>query len=141
MSNIDNTVLPIMSGNRMDKPQRICAVFDYTTFLGTSSSKKWTFSEALKSFAPVFGTVWNESVKERMSPEDRLWEIALKRLSSNHSDESNLIELVKLAKREGIEEIKLVMPYALDEQQLESIQSHCEAHIKAGKQDEFIITL
>lgn len=124
----------------MDK-QRICAVFDYTSFLGTSSSKKWGFSEALKSFAPVFGIVWNESVKESRSPEQRLWETALKRLSSNHSDESNLIELVKLAKREGIEEITLVMPYALDEQQIESIQAGCDAHIEASKQDEFIITL
>ncbi|WP_246201060.1 transporter [Vibrio ziniensis] len=124
----------------MDK-QRICAVFDYTTFLGTSSSKKWTFSEALKSFTPVFGMVWNEAVKDSKTPEERLWENALKRLSSNHSDESNLIDLVKLAKREGIEEIKLVMPYALDEQQIEHIQAGCDVHIKVGKQDEFIITL
>ncbi len=125
----------------MEKQQRICAVFDYTTFLGASCSKKWTFSEALKSFAPVFGTVWHDTVKDRKSPDERLWEVALTRLSSRHSDESNLVTLVKLAKLEGIEEIRLVMPYALDEQQIDVIQHQSNSDIKVGKQDEFIITL
>lgn len=134
-------MLPIVSGDRMEKQQRICAVFDYTTFLGASCSKKWTFSEALKSFAPVFGTVWHDTVKSGQSPDQRLWDIALTRLSSRHSDESNLVTLVKIAKLEGIEEIRLVMPYALDEQQINVIQTESDADIKIGKQDEFIITL
>ncbi len=125
----------------MEKQQRICAVFDYTTFLGASCSKKWTFSEALKSFAPVFGTVWHDTVEEGKSPDERLWEVALTRLSSRHSDESNLVTLVKLAKLEGIQEIRLVMPYALDEQQIDVIQNQSNSDIKVGKQDEFIITL
>jgi len=125
----------------MDKPQRVCAVFDYTTFLGASCSKKWTFSEALKSFAPVFGTVWHDTVKTGKSPDERLWEVAFSQLSSRHSDESNLVTLVKLAKLEGIEEIILVMPYSLDDDQISEIQRCSDSQIKAGKQDEFIITL
>jgi len=127
----------------MEKQQRICAVFDYTTFLGASCSKTWTFSQALKSFAPVFGTVWHDAIKQSdgKSPDERLWDVALERLSSRHSDESNLVALVKLAKLEGIEEIRLVMPYALDQKQIDVIQTQSEAEIRYSKQDEFIITL
>ncbi len=80
-------------------------------------------------------------MKDGKSPDERLWEVALTRLSSRHSDESNLVTLVKLAKLEGIEEIRLVMPYALDEQQIDVIQNQSNSDIKVGKQDEFIITL
>ncbi len=125
----------------MEKSQRICAVFDYTTFLGVSCTKKWTFSEALTSFTPIFGTVWHDTVKDGKNPEERLWEMALRRMSTRRSDESNLVTLVKLAKQEGIEEIKLVMPYALEESQIEAIQVRAQAQIQAGNQDEFIIKL
>ncbi len=125
----------------MDKPQRICAVFDYTSFLGASSSKKWTFAEALQSFAPVFGSAWSEVVNDGRTSEERLWETALKRLSSSHSDESNLIELIKLAKYEGINEIKLVMPYALEQKQIDEIQAHSAVQIQLDSQDDLIVTL
>jgi len=116
-------------------------VFDYTTFLGASCNKKWTFLEAMTSFAPIFGTVWKDSIKELSSPEDRLWEMALKSLSTRRSDEANLISLVRLAKLEGIEELKLVMPYALDSEQIQLIQNKSQSLIKNTKPDEFIITL
>lgn len=120
---------------------RISAVFDYTTFLGVSCTKKWTFVEAVGSFAPIFGIAWLDVIKEEQSPQDRLWDVALKRLSTRRSDESNLITLVKLAKQEGIEELTLVMPYALDEQQLTAIQSKSAAQIESTNQDEFLIKL
>jgi hypothetical protein len=125
----------------MNTPERTRAVFDYTTFLGASCNKKWTFLEAMTSFAPIFGTVWKDSIKELSTPEDRLWEMALKLLSTRCSDEANLISLVRLAKLEGIEEIKLVMPYALDSEQIKVIQNKSQALIKNTKPDEFIITL
>ncbi|PAR28557.1 transporter [Vibrio metoecus] len=140
MVNSGFTVLPIMSGDRMEKV-RISAVFDYTTFLGASCTKKWTFVEAVSSFAPIFGIAWLDAIKEEQSPQDRLWDVALKRLSTRRSDESNLITLVKLAKQEGIEELTLVMPYALDEQQLTAIQSKSAAQIESTNQDEFLIKL
>ncbi|EKO3409361.1 transporter [Vibrio fluvialis] len=130
-----------MSGDNMEKTDRISVVFDYTSFLGTSCTKKWTFSDALVSFAPVFGTVWHDTVKDGKSHEERLWDMALQRLSSRRSDESNLVTLVKLAKLEGIEELKLVMPYSLDAEQIAAIQIRGEAQIKVCAPEEFIITL
>ncbi|MBT2959349.1 transporter [Vibrio anguillarum] len=125
----------------MNKQERRRVVFDYTTFLGASCKKKWTFLEAMTSFAPIFGTVWKDSIKELSSPEDRLWEMALKSLSTRRSDEANLISLVRLAKLEGIEELKLVMPYALDSEQIQLIQNKSQSLIKNTKPDEFLITL
>ncbi|EEZ00369.1 hypothetical protein VOA_000427 [Vibrio sp. RC586] len=116
-------------------------MFDYTTFLGASCAKKWTFTEAISSFAPIFGIAWIDAIKEQQSPEERLWDVALKKLSTRCSDESNLIALVKLAKQEGIDELTLVMPYALDEQQLTTIQSKSAAQIESTNQDEFLIKL
>ncbi|MVE67033.1 transporter, partial [Vibrio cholerae] len=99
MVNSCSTVLPMASGDKMEKA-RISAVFDYTTFLGASCAKKWTFSEAISSFAPVFGIVWFDAIKTGQSPQERLWDVALKELSTRSSDESNVITLVKLAKQE-----------------------------------------
>ncbi|XAW90431.1 transporter [Vibrio sp. CDRSL-10 TSBA] len=130
-----------MSEDRMANTNRISVVFDYTSFLGTSCTKKWTFSDALVSFAPVFGTVWHDTVRDGKSHEERLWEMALQRLSSRRSDESNLVTLVKLAKLEGIQELKLVMPYSLEPEQINAIQARGEAEIKATAPEEFIITL
>lgn len=125
----------------MATTNRISVVFDYTSFLGTSCTKKWTFSDALVSFAPVFGTVWHDTVRDGKSHEERLWDMALQRLSSRRSDESNLVTLVKLAKLEGIQELKLVMPYSLEPEQITAIQARGEAEIKATTPEEFIITL
>lgn len=128
----------MMSGDKVEKP-RISAVFDYTTFLGASCTKKWTFVEAISSFSPLFGVVWLDAIKAEQSPQERLWDIALKRLSTRRSDESNVITLVNLAKQQGIEELTLVMPYALDEQQLITIQTKSAARIESTEQDELLI--
>ncbi|MFT7750003.1 UNVERIFIED_CONTAM: hypothetical protein OC370_26220, partial [Escherichia coli] len=82
-----------------------------------------------------------DAIKTGQSPQERLWDVALKELSTRSSDESNVITLVKLAKQEGIDELTLVMPYALDEQQLTTIQSKSAAHIESTNQEEFLIKL
>ncbi|MCG3721942.1 transporter [Vibrio cincinnatiensis] len=125
----------------MDQLQRVAVVFDYTNFLGVSCRKKWTFSEALLSFTPIFGTVWQDTVKLSQTQEERLWDMALRRLSSRRSDEANLITLLKLAKSEGIDELKLVMPYPLEPEQITLIQEKSASQIKVLEMDEFMITL
>ncbi|WCE30968.1 transporter [Vibrio sp. SCSIO 43137] len=125
----------------MEKNETVSAVFDYTSFLGASCKKKWTFLEILTSIAPVFSTVWKDSLNDSARPEDRLWEQAFNTLSAQNSDESNLIRLVKLAKIEGIGELKLMMPYELDQQQLELISEKTNAKILHVDKDEFVIGL
>ncbi|EGR0085790.1 transporter [Vibrio vulnificus] len=125
----------------MEKQGKRHVEFDYTSFLGASCSKKWTFLEALTSFAPVFGVMWKNSIAELSEPEDRLWDAALKSMSSRRSDESNLVTLLKLAKLEGIDELTVVMPYALEPTQIDFIQNRSESKIDCREQDVFVIRL
>ncbi|EHU9472952.1 transporter [Vibrio vulnificus] len=125
----------------MEKQGKRHVEFDYTSFLGASCSKKWTFLEALTTFAPVFGVMWKNSIAELSEPEDRLWDAALKSMSSRRSDESNLVTLLKLAKLEGIDELTVVMPYALEPTQIEFIQNRSESKIDCREQDVFVIRL
>ena len=68
--------------------------FDYSSFLVNSSKQKWTFSQALKSIIPTFGTVWNASVHDARPLSERLQAEALQVLSSHINDESNIIRLI-----------------------------------------------
>ena len=125
----------------MEKQIETRVEFDYTTFLGASCSKKWTFLEALTTIAPVFSTVWRDSIKELASPEDRLWQMALKSMSTRKSDESNIVTLLKLARLEGINELKVVMPYSLEEEQIEYIESRSHLMIAGNTGEELTIKL
>ncbi|PTO54258.1 transporter [Vibrio splendidus] len=125
----------------MEKQIETRVEFDYTTFLGASCSKKWTFLEALTTIAPVFSTVWRDSIKELASPEDRLWQMALKSMSTRKSDESNIVTLLKLARLEGINELKVVMPYSLEEEQIEYIEARSHLVIAENTGEEFTIKL
>ena len=125
----------------MDKRKETRVEFDYTTFLGASCSKEWTFLEALTTIAPAFSTVWRGSIKGLASPEDRLWQLALKSMSTRKSDESNIVTLLKLAKLEGINELKVVMPYSLEDEQIEYIESRSYLVITDNSGEEFTIKL
>ena len=123
----------------MEHLGKTSVVFDYTSFLGASCSKKWTFLEAMSTFAPIFSLAWKNTIKETLSVEDRLWDQAMKSLSANRSDESNIITLLQLAKIEGIEELKVVMPYELDTEQLDRVRLKTSVDISSLTQDELII--
>ncbi|WP_117235414.1 transporter [Vibrio maerlii] len=116
-------------------------IFDYGSFLGTNASKKWTFVDALVSFAPIFGTVWKSTIEAESAPENKLWEKAQNIMSLRHSDEKNITKLCRLAKKQGIAHFRLQMPYSLDNEQIEFIESHCDAVVKPEQNDEFSILL
>ncbi|BCL70271.1 conserved hypothetical protein [Vibrio nigripulchritudo MADA3029] len=125
----------------MDKQETADIVFDYTTFLGVVCRRKWTFIEAMQSFAPIFGVVWKDSLNQLQSPQDRIWDQALTSLSAQNSDETNLIRLVKLARAEGIGKITLIMPYELEPDQKVNIGKKGHAKITDLQEDEFLIEL
>ncbi|MDA0147390.1 MULTISPECIES: transporter [Vibrio] len=124
----------------MEHQGKACVVFDYTSFLGASCSKKWTFLEAISSIAPIFGLAWKDGIKSQETAEERLWNQAMKSLSASRSDESNIHTLLKLAKTEGIHEIKLVMPYELEQEQIERLKKRSKVDIQNLQQDELMIT-
>ncbi|KJY84884.1 transporter [Vibrio galatheae] len=123
----------------MEHLGKTSVVFDYTSFLGASCSKKWTFLEAMSTFAPIFSLAWKNTIKETLTIEDRLWDQAMKSLSANRSDESNILTLLQLAKSEGVAELKIVMPYELEVESLERMKSKSKIDIQVLSQDELII--
>ncbi|WP_217516265.1 transporter [Vibrio metschnikovii] len=125
----------------MQQSQRVSVVFDYASFLGASCTKRWNFSDVLASFAPIFGTVWQDTVKQSKTHEERLWDLALSTLSSRRSDEANLIALLKLAKAEGIEELTLIMPYGLEPAQVLLIEQSAEVKLQPAQGDEFLVVV
>ncbi|KGY12169.1 transporter [Vibrio tubiashii] len=123
----------------MEHLSKTSVVFDYTSFLGASCNKKWTFLEAMSTFAPIFSLAWKNTIKDTLTVEDRLWDQAMKSLSANRSDESNILTLLELAKYEGVEELKLVMPYELDIESIERVKAKSNADIQVSSQDELFI--
>lgn len=123
----------------MEEHDKIYATFDYTSFLGASCTKKWTFADVLGSLYPLSGAMVKHVPNSQKDPEERLWDIALDRLSSRRSDESNLINLFRLARQEGIDQIKLIMPYALEDQQIEIIEQKGKVRIHSSASDEFVV--
>ncbi|MGR6834304.1 transporter [Aliivibrio wodanis] len=114
--------------------------FDYSSFLINSSQQKWTFSQALKSLIPTFGTVWNASVHDSTPTKERLRLEALQVLSSHINDESNIIRLIRLARIEGISDLKIKLPYTLDDEQILYILDNTHTEI-SQKNDEFDLLL
>ncbi|MGN2672915.1 transporter [Aliivibrio fischeri] len=109
--------------------------FDYSSFLVNSSKQKWTFSQALKSIIPTFGTVWNASVHDARPLSERLQAEALQVLSSHINDESNIIRLIRLARIEGITNLEIKLPYTLDEEQINYILENTFTDISQSTDD------
>ncbi|CAM3586539.1 hypothetical protein VA7868_04296 [Vibrio aerogenes CECT 7868] len=114
----------------MEQLHQVRAVFDYTSFLEALTSKKWSFLEAIQSVYSSRRLTSFVSAKVKLSPEERLWQNAMHYLSTHYSDELNLLTLLKIAKSEGIHELKIMMPYALEESQLHDIESHSECIVQ-----------
>ncbi|GLR74668.1 hypothetical protein [Aliivibrio sifiae] len=109
--------------------------FDYSAFLVDSSKQKWTFSQALKSIIPTFGTVWNASVHDSTPTKERLRKEALQVLSSHINDESNMIRLIRLARIEGITDLEIKLPYILDKDQVDYILENTYTDISQSNDD------
>lgn len=125
----------------LGKTSVVSVVFDYTSFLGACCNKKWTFLEAMSSFAPIFSFAWKDSIKERLSAEERLWELAMLSLSVSRSDEANILTLVELAKTEGVGELKIVMPYDLEQELLTRIKAKSHTEIQLAADDAILVKM
>ncbi|MCE0492677.1 transporter [Vibrio salinus] len=122
----------------MKKPSS-SVVFDYTSFLGVSSQQKWTFVDAFHHLSSPGDE--DEQQADQYELESRLWRKAQNVLSSRKSDECNLLALMAIARAEGVEELKLLMPYDLEPDQLSSIREHSRDIINDREHDELLITL
>ncbi|GAB3531538.1 hypothetical protein BIT28_12265 [Photobacterium proteolyticum] len=104
-------------------------VFDYTSFLSASCKHRMTFSDALKALIPAFEISWTSSLPKELTESEKLQMQALKVLSTNTSDSNNLIRLLRLARAEQIDELLITLPYALESEQLDQIESRASCRI------------
>lgn len=107
----------------MIQPSRVLGVFDYTAFLDVACHKHWTIFEAFFHTEHVAHDDASQMTCQELAPDERLWKKALQNLSLGRSDQENLMILSKLARAEGINALQVMMPYALDAQQLREIET------------------
>lgn len=104
-------------------------VFDYTSFLSASCKHRLTFIDALKALIPAFEISWTSSLSNELTESEKLQMQALKVLSTSISDSNNLIRLLRLARTEHINELLITLPYALENEQLDQIESRAGCRI------------
>ncbi|MEL5576037.1 hypothetical protein [Serratia marcescens] len=109
------------------RSEKIC--FDYMDFLSASCRKHWRFVDAIYGVMPIFGMVLKSRVTTSQTRKEQLKELALQVVSTQVSDETNIVRLIDLAQQQGLTVFDIQLPYALEAQQLAAIQNECEEGI------------
>ncbi|ALL38338.1 hypothetical protein I5N09_03050 [Serratia marcescens] len=109
------------------RSEKIC--FDYMDFLSASCRKHWRFVDAIYGVMPIFGMVLKSRVTTSQTRKEQLKELALQVVSTQVSDETNIVRLIDLAQQQGLTVFDIQLPYALEAQQLAAIQKECEKGI------------
>ncbi|HHB1427718.1 TPA: hypothetical protein ACOQZT_003480 [Serratia odorifera] len=107
--------------------EKIC--FDYMDFLSSSCKKHWRFIDAIYGVMPIFGMVLKSRVATTQTRKEHLKELALQVVSTQVSDETNIIRLIDLAQQQGLAVFDIQLPYALDKNQLAAIQQECAERV------------
>ena len=105
------------------RSERIC--FDYMDFLSASCKKHWRFVDAIYGVMPFFGMVLKSQASASQTRKEQLKALALQVVSTQVSDETNIVRLIDLAQQQGLAVFDIKLPYALDKQQLAAIQQEC----------------
>ncbi|CAI0797186.1 hypothetical protein R6Y99_00985 [Pseudomonas lundensis] len=105
------------------RSEKIC--FDYMDFLSASCKKHWRFVDAIYGVMPFFGMVLKSQASASQTRKEQLKALALQVVSTQVSDETNIVRLIDLAQQQGLAVFDIKLPYALDTQQLAAIQQEC----------------
>lgn len=105
------------------RSERIC--FDYMDFLSASCKKHWRFVDAIYGVMPFFGMVLKSQASASQTRKEQLEALALQVVSTQVSDETNIVRLIDLAQQQGLAVFDIKLPYALDTHQLATIQQEC----------------
>lgn len=105
------------------RSEKIC--FDYMDFLSASCKKHWRFVDAIYGVMPFFGMVLKSQASASQTRKEQLKALALQVVSTQVSDETNIVRLIDLAQQQGLAVFDIKLPYALDKQQLAAIQREC----------------
>ncbi|WP_087017737.1 hypothetical protein [Thaumasiovibrio subtropicus] len=112
-----------------DKNTPVCQ-FNYEQFLSHALQNKVDFSDVIRE---LFTT----------NQDPDFYTGAMHSLSISYSDTDNIVRLIKVAQRHGIYNLDVILPYALEERQIQIIQDECQCRVenKVDYQDKLIVTL
>ncbi|SFM96769.1 hypothetical protein SAMN05216516_101577 [Izhakiella capsodis] len=96
---------------------------NYLDFLAASCKKRWSFVDAIYGVMPIFGMVTKTPNKKAKDRKDDLPELALQVLSTQVSDEINIVRLITLARQLQITHFDILLPYTFSEQQIKIIHA------------------
>lgn len=109
---------------------------DYTDYLAALCKKRWRFVDAMYGVMPIFGMVTKMTPARQSAPKERLKGLALQVLSTQVSDETNIIRLITLARQQGLTAFDIQLPYSLTNEQLSAISSECDDALDLTLRDE-----
>ncbi|KAA9001967.1 hypothetical protein FJU30_06725 [Affinibrenneria salicis] len=115
--------------------------FDYVGFLSASCKKRWRFVEAIYGVMPIFGMVLRRPRVARDSPKEQLNALALQVVSTQLSDETNIVRLITLAQQQGVGMFDIRLPYALSERQIAAIARQYRRPLTLSQQGERLSVL
>ncbi|KQN52097.1 hypothetical protein ASE93_02820 [Serratia sp. Leaf50] len=114
------------------------ASFDYMEYLSASCKKQWSFLDAIYGVLPFFGMVLRSRTTQEKSNQDKLNALALQVVSTQVSDEINIVRLIELAQQQSMYSIDIHLPYSLTEEQLSAIEKECRHPLKLTQNDEHL---
>lgn len=122
--------------NHHARSERVC--FDYMDFLSTSCKKQWRFIDAIYGVMPIFGMVLKSGAAGSQTRNEQLKALALQVVSTQLSDEVNIIRLIDLAQQQQLAVFDIQLPYALKAEQLAVIEKKCANRVVVTQVDERI---
>jgi len=114
------------------------ASLDYMEYLSASCKKHWSFLDAIYGVLPFFGMVLRSRAIQSKSKQERLKALALQVVSTQVSDEINIVRLIELAKQQQIYDIDIHLPYSLTDEQLAFIKSESKHSVVLSQSDEHL---
>lgn len=94
---------------------------NYIDFLSASCKKRWSFVDAIYGVIPFFGIVTRKTAIAPGAAPERLKDLALQIISTQVSDEINIVRLITLAQQQQIDRFEILLPYPLSEAQLDTV--------------------
>lgn len=115
------------------------ASFDYMEYLSASCKKKWSFVDAIYGVMPFFGMVLKSRSQKDKSKQESLRALALQVVSTQVSDETNIVRLIELAEQQGMYNIDITLPYSLTDDQLTAIKVECKHMVQLSQNNDHLM--
>lgn len=115
------------------------ASFDYMEYLSASCKKKWSFVDAIYGVMPFFGMVLKSRSQKDKSKQESLRALALQVVSTQVSDETNIVRLIELAEQQGMYNIDITLPYSLTDDQMTAIKVECKHLVQLSQNNDHLM--